>query len=253
MDVPRRRARRARGDDRDRGGRRRPQRDGHDRRGRRPLSVSRSCTSCAVASSGGANRGASCSPTRRLPRRRRMEAVAGSTDGFLLAERDLEIRGAGECSASAKPGSATSSWDGSRVTSPSSSRRAVAEQILDGDPTLSEPRSCARRSRTCSAMQSSSCSRADRVDRRWRDRDGVATGGTSCDRRCCRRPRVAPKGGAARPTTDRVKESRSARWGPTRSWTRPCWICTRAAARSRSKRSRAARPGLCSSIAITRR
>ena len=96
--VPRRRARRARRHDRDRGRRRRAERDGDGRRGRRSLRAARSCTSCAVASD--AARDASwcfllADPTT-AEAKARMEAMAASTDGFQLAERDLEIRGAGE-------------------------------------------------------------------------------------------------------------------------------------------------------------
>ena len=67
-----------------------------------------------------------------------MEAVAGSTDGFLLAERDLEIRGAGEVFGERQAGFSDLKLGRIPRTSPSSSRRAVAEQILDGDPDLVE-------------------------------------------------------------------------------------------------------------------
>jgi ATP-dependent DNA helicase RecG len=68
----------------------------------------------------------------------RMDAVAASTDGFLLAERDLEIRGAGEVFGERQAG--FSDLKLGRI--PRDERivleaRAVAEGILDEDPTLS--------------------------------------------------------------------------------------------------------------------
>jgi ATP-dependent DNA helicase RecG len=68
----------------------------------------------------------------------RMDAVAASTDGFLLAERDLEIRGAGEVFGERQAG--FSDLKLGRI--PRDERivleaRAVAERILDEDPTLS--------------------------------------------------------------------------------------------------------------------
>jgi ATP-dependent DNA helicase RecG len=67
----------------------------------------------------------------------RMEAVSASTDGFLLAERDLEIRGAGEVFGERQAG--FSDLKLGRI--PRDERivldaRAVAEHILDDDPTL---------------------------------------------------------------------------------------------------------------------
>ena len=97
--VPRRRARRARRDDRDRGRRRRAERDRDGGRGRRPVRPARSCTSCAVAS-GAARTRSWCfllaDPTTPEGEARHARRCATSTDGFELAERDLEIRGAGE-------------------------------------------------------------------------------------------------------------------------------------------------------------
>jgi ATP-dependent DNA helicase RecG len=69
----------------------------------------------------------------------RMEAVAGSTDGFLLAERDLEIRGAGEVFGERQAGFSDLKLGRIPRDEPIVlEARAVAEQILDGDPTLSE-------------------------------------------------------------------------------------------------------------------
>ena len=69
----------------------------------------------------------------------RMEAVAGSTDGFLLAERDLEIRGAGEVFGERQAGFSDLKLGRIPRDEPIVlEARAVAEQILDTDPTLSE-------------------------------------------------------------------------------------------------------------------
>jgi ATP-dependent DNA helicase RecG len=69
----------------------------------------------------------------------RMEALAGSTDGFLLAERDLEIRGAGEVFGERQAGFSDLKLGRIPRDEPIVlEARAVAEQILDGDPALSE-------------------------------------------------------------------------------------------------------------------
>jgi ATP-dependent DNA helicase RecG len=69
----------------------------------------------------------------------RMEAVAGSTDGFLLAERDLEIRGAGEVFGERQAGFSDLKLGRIPRDEPIVlEARAVAEHILDGDPTLSD-------------------------------------------------------------------------------------------------------------------
>jgi ATP-dependent DNA helicase RecG len=69
----------------------------------------------------------------------RMEAVAASTDGFLLAERDLEIRGTGEVFGERQAGFSDLKLGRIPRDEPIVlEARAVAEQILDGDPTLSE-------------------------------------------------------------------------------------------------------------------
>ncbi len=69
----------------------------------------------------------------------RMEAVALSTDGFLLAERDLEIRGAGEVFGERQAG--FSDLKLGRIPRDEAivlETRAVAERILDEDPSLSQ-------------------------------------------------------------------------------------------------------------------
>ena len=67
-----------------------------------------------------------------------MEAMAASTDGFVLAEKDLEIRGAGEVFGERQAG-----WSDlklgrhpARRADRASRRAAVAEEILDADPDL---------------------------------------------------------------------------------------------------------------------
>jgi ATP-dependent DNA helicase RecG len=68
----------------------------------------------------------------------RMEAVAASTDGFLLAERDLEIRGAGEVFGERQAGFSDLKLGRIPRDEPIVlEARAVAEQILDDDPALS--------------------------------------------------------------------------------------------------------------------
>jgi ATP-dependent DNA helicase RecG len=66
-----------------------------------------------------------------------MDAMVESTDGFVLAERDLEIRGAGEVFGERQAG--FSDLKLGRI--PRDERyviaaRGVAERILDDDPTL---------------------------------------------------------------------------------------------------------------------
>ena len=69
----------------------------------------------------------------------RMEAVAASTDGFLLAERDLEIRGAGEVFGERQAG--FSDLKLGRIPRDEAivlEAREVAEKILDEDPSLAQ-------------------------------------------------------------------------------------------------------------------
>jgi ATP-dependent DNA helicase RecG len=67
----------------------------------------------------------------------RLEAMAASTDGFALAEKDLEIRGSGEVFGERQSG--FSDLKLGRIPRDETivmEARAVAEQILDGDPDL---------------------------------------------------------------------------------------------------------------------
>ena len=75
-----------------------PERDRDDRRGRGPVRpVAAAPAPRAASGAAAARRGASSSRIPSTPDgEARMEAMAESTDGFLLAERDLEIRGSGQ-------------------------------------------------------------------------------------------------------------------------------------------------------------
>jgi len=67
----------------------------------------------------------------------RLEAMAASTDGFLLAERDLEIRGAGEVFGERQAGFTDLKLGRIPRDEPIVRvARAAAEQLLDVDPTL---------------------------------------------------------------------------------------------------------------------
>jgi ATP-dependent DNA helicase RecG len=74
----------------------------------------------------------------------RMEAMADSTDGFLLAERDLEIRGAGEVFGERQAGLGDLKLGRiPRDVKYVEAARAVAEQLLDDDPQLAGNRQLA--------------------------------------------------------------------------------------------------------------
>ncbi|MCZ7525179.1 MAG: helicase-related protein [Acidimicrobiia bacterium] len=69
--------------------------------------------------------------------RARLDAMAASTDGFLLAERDLEIRGAGEVFGERQAGFSDLKLGRIPRDEPIVlEARAVAERILDRDPRL---------------------------------------------------------------------------------------------------------------------
>ena len=74
----------------------------------------------------------------------RLQAMADSTDGFLLAERDLEIRGAGEVFGERQAGFTDLKLG--RIPRDEAvvlEARRVAEEILDGDPSLARHRQLA--------------------------------------------------------------------------------------------------------------
>ena len=74
----------------------------------------------------------------------RMAAMAESTDGFLLAERDLEIRGAGEVFGERQAGLGDLKLGRiPRDVKYVEAARAVAERLLDEDPTLARNRQLA--------------------------------------------------------------------------------------------------------------
>ncbi|MFP4393856.1 MAG: ATP-dependent DNA helicase RecG [Anaerolineales bacterium] len=69
----------------------------------------------------------------------RLQAVESTTDGFVLAEKDLEMRGPGEflgTRQSGFPELPLATWADTRLLH---TVRQVAEQLLDDDPVLSQP------------------------------------------------------------------------------------------------------------------
>ena len=122
----------------DRGGRRRPRRDRDGRSRTRTASASPSCTSCAGASGGATRRrGASCSGAHDArTATARLEALAASTDGFELAEIDLELRGEGTSSAPARRVAATCASRGWVTASPARSRAAGRREVARRRPEL---------------------------------------------------------------------------------------------------------------------
>ena len=75
-----------------------------------------------------------------FPARERVEAVAATTDGFALAEVDLELRGEGDVLGDAQAG-ARSSLRLLRVAKDAAliaQARSLAQRIFEGDPALSE-------------------------------------------------------------------------------------------------------------------
>jgi ATP-dependent DNA helicase RecG len=72
------------------------------------------------------------------PARERVDAVAGTLDGFLLAEVDLELRGEGDVLGDAQSG-ARSSLRLLRVVADAdliAQARIAAEKVLEADPSL---------------------------------------------------------------------------------------------------------------------
>jgi ATP-dependent DNA helicase RecG len=72
------------------------------------------------------------------PARDRVDAVAGTLDGFLLAEIDLELRGEGDVLGDAQSG-ARSSLRLLRVVADAdliAQARVAAEEVLEDDPAL---------------------------------------------------------------------------------------------------------------------
>ena len=76
----------------------------------------------------------------------RLAAMAASTDGFALAEKDLEIRGSGEVFGERQSG--FSDLKLGRIPRDETivmQARGVAEEILDADPDLGRARATPRR------------------------------------------------------------------------------------------------------------
>ena len=214
-------ARRARRDDRDRGRRRRAQRDGDDRRGRRPL---RALAAAPAARPHRARRRrVVVLPVRRPddPRRRRRAWRR-------WRDRPTASSSPSATSRSAAPGEVF----GERQAGLSDLKlgrlprdepivleaRAVAEQILDADPDLAAHAQLREEVEDLLGDASSSSSRADRVDRRWRDRDGARDGRAAGDRRRCRRPGARRAEGRTDAADHRpgARSRCSARSGPDR-------------------------------------
>jgi ATP-dependent DNA helicase RecG len=70
----------------------------------------------------------------------RLELMVETNDGFVLAEKDLELRGPGDFVGTRQSGLPEMSWiDGSFDTRLLDLAREVAERLLSSDPTLSNP------------------------------------------------------------------------------------------------------------------
>ena len=227
------RARRPRRDDRDRGRRRRPERDDHDRAGGRPL---RPRPAPPAPRSGGARRGAVVLPARLAgearssPRRptERLEAMVATTDGFELAERDLEIRGEGQLLGARQSGYSDLRFVRLRRD------QALLERARDAARV-------ARRTRASSPTPSTASSARPSTSATREDRRRLAEGPP--DRR---RRRASSRGRPAIACARRCSRSSA------RSRARACSTSSRARARWGSRRSPAAQRAASSSSAIAR-
>jgi ATP-dependent DNA helicase RecG len=85
----------------------------------------------------------------------RLEMMTQTNDGFVLAEKDLELRGPGDFIGTRQSGMPEMSWlDGSFDTRLLDLARRSAESILDADPSLRRPEHTALRSRLVLFWQS---------------------------------------------------------------------------------------------------
>ena len=177
----------------------------------------------------------------------RLEAMAASTDGFALAEKDLEIRGSGEVFGERQSG--FSDLKLGRIPRDEAivmEARAVAEADPRRRSRARRPRAAPRRgAATSSATTSTSCSSREPAIERSRGFDrGDAPRAPA--RRARRRSGAADEG--HRPRGDVLRARRPGRARRTRR----CSTSTRARARSRSRRCRAARRRRSSSSATGR-
>ena len=191
-----------------------------------------------------------------LPVRRPVDSRGGGAwrpwrDRPTASSRSATSRSAApvRCSASAKPGSATSSWDGSRGTSPSSSRRVPSPSRSSTATPLVE-RAAARGGRGLARR----CSRVPVQELTESIGDGaIATGLATEGLRV-----IAGAAGGQRSSRPRASRAADDRPGegiavrrvgarPARGRVRAGFV--RGQRRARDRSARAARPGLCSSIA----
>ena len=233
--VRRRRGRRARRHERDRGGHRRPERDGDADRGGRAL---RDLPAPPAARPGRARRARlALHPVRRptaaaargdRQRARRLSRSPRSTSSCAARAR---------CSARASTACPSSTWRGCPRTPSCSTAPATAPRC-----SCSTIPGSSTRARPAARGGGGALRLGARPDPRMRVVAGEFGG---------RRLR-APRGAGTRPTADRVREALFSMLGDV-SGACACSTCTRARARSGSRRCRAARRPPCSWSATRRR
>ena len=156
----------------------------------------------------------------------RLEAMVATTDGFELAERDLEIRGEGQLLGARQSGYSDLRFVRLRARSGRcSSERATLAALAPGT--------------RASSPTPSTVSRRGRAPRRL---VRIVAGSRKGHRI------AAPKGAVTRPTGDRVREAMFSLIGPVEE--RACSTSSRARARWASRRCRAAPRAASSSSAI---
>ena len=221
-------------DDGDRGRDRRAERDRDADRGRRPL---RDLAAAPAARPDRPRRARVAVPAvRPHATRARLQALARESDGFELAEIDLELRGAGRAGRhapvrfDAHTGSPSFPRDARAAGARAPLRRARDRRAT---PIWSEPEHALLADRRCATRYGAEARRRSAHDRACSDAGHrrQLTGG----------PRLeAPRGEQTRPTVR--PRARGAVLDPRRSVdeARRCSICSPARARSGSRRSRAA-------------
>ena len=220
-------ARRAGRHDRDRGRRRRAQRDGDGRSSTPTASASPSCTSCAAGSvAARPSRSAGWSRADGGEASPRVDALVASTDGFELAEVDLDLRGEGTMMSTAQKGRSDL-----RLASLRRDRELVrlardaAFEIVDADPDLDRQPRCCSTSSPCSSAPTtpSSSPAADHASpssarpfasvRAGKPSTTYSTGSTVSRRRRRRRRGRCPSGRGS-PRSGRRRCRRAATGGP---------------------------------------